>query len=217
MRESLAPPSVRHRMQSPHHRTQNPHDLDHLLEAIRGCRLCKDLPLGPAPIVQGSVKARILIAGQAPGRITHHKGIPFDDPSGERLRRWLGVDRITFYNPDIFAVVPMGFCFPGTAQSGDLPPRPECAATWHTQLLPQFNGLQLKLLIGGYAQAWHLKLPRSTSVTECVQNWRTSWPHTVPLPHPSPRNTRWLKTHSWFEETLVPMLQARIQHILSST
>tara|TARA_R110002072_G_scaffold13418_12_gene56246 strand:+ start:5020 stop:5589 length:570 start_codon:yes stop_codon:yes gene_type:complete len=184
-----------------------------LVEEIRACTLCKaDLPLPPRPILQGSVDSRILIAGQAPGRITHEKGIPFDDPSGNRLRLWLGVDRDVFYNEKYFAIVPMGFCFPGSGKNGDAAPLPQCAETWRSKLLKEFRNLQLTLVIGQYAQDWHLG--RRGTVTEIVSSWRESLPDNLPLPHPSPRNNRWLKANPWFENDLVPEMQQRVKAIL---
>ncbi len=157
--------------------------------------------------------ARILIAGQAPGRKVHETGIPFNDPSGDRLRTWLGVSRDVFYDAAHVAILPMGLCFPGAAQSGDRPPRPECAPAWRAPLLSRLKKLELTLVIGRYAQAYHL--PNEVdSLTAIVQAWRKHWPHTVPLPHPSPRNNLWLKRNPWFEEELVPLLQARVSTVL---
>ena len=181
-----------------------------LLSDIRACTLCADLPLGPNPIVQFSAVAKILLVGQAPGQITHHKGRPFDDPSGERLRSWLKVDRDTFYNPDIFAIVPMGFCFPGTGTGGDLPPRPECAAAWRSQILESLPHIELTLIIGRYAIDWHAPEHSKSSVTEAVKDWETHWPSRLILPHPSPRNNRWLKTNPWFEGEIIPKLQEKV-------
>ena len=158
-------------------------------------------------------KARILIAGQAPGRKVHETGVPFNDASGDRLRAWLGVSRDVFYDARKVAILPMGFCYPGTGRSGDLPPRPECAPQWRAPLLAQLKNLQLTLVIGQYAQAWHLP-DEGSSLTEIVQAWRKHWPETVPLPHPSPRNNLWLKRNPWFEAELIPVLQARVATIL---
>ena len=185
-----------------------------LLAEVRACTVCAEhLPLGPRPIVQVHPAARILIAGQAPGSRVHETGIPFNDASGERLRSWLGMSREVFYDPRQVAILPMGFCFPGTGKSGDLPPRPECAPTWRAPLLSHMKKLQLTLVIGQYAQAYHL--PRGgSSLTEVVQGWREFWPHTVPLPHPSPRNNLWLKRNPWFEEELIPVLRERVLAVL---
>lgn len=184
-----------------------------LIEEIRTCTLCEpELPLGVRPILQGAKQSRILIAGQAPGRITHEKGIPFDDPSGNRLREWLGVDRETFYDEKCFAIVPMGFCFPGSGKGGDFAPLPRCAETWRAKLMKQFNQVQLTLVIGKYAIDWHMG--KQGTVTEIVGGWREAPIGTLPLPHPSPRNNRWLKSNPWFELELVPELQRRVKLIL---
>ncbi|WP_256324890.1 uracil-DNA glycosylase family protein [Nitrosomonas sp. Nm132] len=157
--------------------------------------------------------ARILIAGQAPGKRVHETGIPFNDPSGDRLRAWLGISCETFYDPRQVAILPMGFCFPGTGQSGDLPPRPECALAWRAALLSYLKNLQFTLVLGQYAQAYHLPNERA-SLTETVRAWRKNWPDIVPLPHPSPRNNLWLKRNPWFEEELIPALRARVSEVL---
>jgi uracil-DNA glycosylase len=186
-----------------------------LVEAVRQCRLCEShLPLGPRPVLQIDPRATILIAGQAPGRRVHASGIPFDDPSGERLRDWMGVTRDTFYDAAQIALVPMGFCYPGTGKSGDLPPRPECARTWRAQLLDALPNVALTLVIGQYAHAWHLPASR-VSVTATVQRWREHAPELVPLPHPSPRNNLWLRRNPWFVEELLPELKALVRHALS--
>ncbi len=186
-----------------------------LLTEVRACTLCAEhLPLGPRPVLQMDASARILIAGQAPGRKVHETGIPFDDASGDRLRSWLGVSREVFYDARQLAILPMGFCFPGTGKSGDLPPRPECAPTWRAPLLSHLKHLKLTLVIGQYAMAYHLPHEVGT-LTEVVQAWQKYWPHTVPLPHPSPRNNRWLKRNPWFEKDLVPLLQNRVSGILA--
>lgn len=185
-----------------------------LLTEVRACTICKDsLPLGPRPVLQFHPKARILIAGQAPGRKVHESGIPFDDASGKRLREWLGVTPEQFYNPELFAILPMGFCFPGTGTSGDLPPRPECAPAWRDQLLGELNQLEMTLVLGKYAQAYHLGKSNS-SLTERVKMWRTHWPNTVAMPHPSPRNNLWLRRNPWFETELVPRLRAHVAVVL---
>lgn len=191
----------------------NDGDFERLMERVRGCSLCAGLPLGPAPLLQASASSRILIAGQAPGRKTHARGIPFDDASGERLRDWLGVTREQFYDPELFAILPMGFCYPGTGASGDLPPRPECAATWRAPLLAGLPRLELEILIGGYAIDWHLGRSRQT-LTERVRDWRAHWPQRIALPHPSPRNNIWLKRNPWFEADIVPILRKRVAAIL---
>lgn len=185
-----------------------------LLADIRACKICQDLPLGPRPIVQFSPTARLAIVGQAPGRITHEKGVPFDDPSGDRLRSWLGVDRKTFYDGERIAIVPMGFCFPGTGKSGDLPPRAECAPAWRERILETLNAVELTLIIGRYAIDWHLPTMRTRTVTEAVKSWQDVWPDQLILPHPSPRNNRWLKQNPWFEDQIIPVLQTRVAGLL---
>lgn len=159
-------------------------------------------------------RSRILIAGQAPGSRVHQSGIPFDDASGNRLRDWLGVDRETFYDPQKFAILPMGFCYPGKGTSGDLPPRPECADSWRERLLAELKSVALMLVIGQYALAYHLGNP-AASVTEQVMAWRASWPRVIPLPHPSPRNNRWLARNPWFEAELLPGLRQRVAEVLA--
>lgn len=153
------------------------------------------------------------MAGQAPGRKVHESGVPFDDASGDRLREWMGIDRGTFYDATKVAILPMGFCFPGTGKSGDLPPRKECAPAWRSQLIDKFEHLQLTLLIGQYALAWHLPSEKR-NVTATVQDWRQYMPDRLPLPHPSPRNNIWLKKNAWFEHDVVPALQSRVAGVL---
>jgi uracil-DNA glycosylase len=190
-------------------------DYQTLLAEVRRCTLCAaHLPLGPRPVLQLHPEARILLAGQAPGRKVHESGVPFADASGERLRAWLGIDAATFYDPQRVAILPMGFCYPGSGKSGDLPPRPECAPAWREKLLRQLPNLKLTLVIGQYAQAYHLPTA-DHSVTAAVAGWRDYWPATVPLPHPSPRNNLWLRRNPWFEQELLPPLQARIAAILA--
>jgi uracil-DNA glycosylase len=190
-------------------------DYQTLLAEVRRCTLCAaHLPLGPRPVLQLHPEARILLAGQAPGRKVHESGVPFTDASGERLRSWLGMDATTFYDPQRVAILPMGMCYPGSGKSGDLPPRPECAAAWREKLLRQLPKLQLTLVIGQYALAYHLPAAEP-SVTAAVAGWRDYWPATVPLPHPSPRNNLWLRRNPWFEQELLPPLQARIAAILA--
>lgn len=185
-----------------------------LLADVRACTLCaQHLPLGPRPVLQLHPAARILVAAQAPGRKVHETGVPFNDASGERLRRWLGVTRDEFYNPQLFAIVPMGLCYPGKGGSGDLPPRPECAARWRAPLLGALRRLRLTLVIGQYAASYHLPEERS-GLTATVHNWRRYWPTVVPLPHPSPTNNGWLARNRWFEAELVPRLQSRVEQVL---
>ena len=186
-----------------------------LVQEIRACTLCAvDLPLGPRPIIQVSRSAKILVVGQAPGMRVHATGIPFDDPSGNRLREWMGIDRSIFYDESKIAIVPMGFCFPGTGKSGDLPPRPECAKTWRKQLLDALPQITLTLVIGQYAQAWHLGPSAKENLTETVKAWKEFGPGMIPLPHPSPRNNIWLKKNLWFEKEVLPKLQAEVKSTL---
>ncbi|WP_041523060.1 uracil-DNA glycosylase family protein [Gilvimarinus agarilyticus] len=186
-----------------------------LMSRIRQCTLCEPhLPLPARPVLQASPDAKILIAAQAPGKLAHEANRPFDDPSGDRLRRWLGVTHEQFYNPNLFALVPMGFCYPGRGASGDLPPRPECAPTWRPALLEYLAHVELTLVIGQYAQAYHLPNSEKT-LTERVRNWRHYWPEQLPLPHPSGRNNRWLAKHPWFEREVIPVLQAKIQELIA--
>ena len=187
--------------------------MDALLTDVRRCTLCTEhLPLGPRPVFQLHPEARILIAGQAPGRKVHESGVPFADASGDRLRDWLGVASETFYDPRKLAILPMGFCFPGTGKSGDRPPRPECAVTWRAKLLAELRQIRLTLVIGQYALAWHL--PEAESLTDAVLDWRAHWPAVLPLPHPSPRNNLWLKRNPWFGEELLPVLRERVREVL---
>jgi uracil-DNA glycosylase len=178
-----------------------------LLAEVRACRLCEGLPLGPKPIFQIDQRARILIAAQAPGRLAHERGRSFDDPSGNRLRDWMGIDRDTFYDASKIAIMAMGFCFPGSGKGGDLPPRPECAPAWRSKLLAQLPNVGLTLVIGQYSQAWHLPLFARLSVTDRVRGWRDGPAGVMPLPHPSPRNIGWLKRNPWFDEDVVPALK----------
>lgn len=189
-------------------------ELEALLLEVSGCQLCAaKLPFAPRPVLQGSSEASILIAGQAPGRRAHASGIAFDDASGERLRDWMGVARDEFYDPGITAILPMGFCYPGGGRSGDLPPRPECAASWRQLLLARMPNIELTLVLGAYAQRYHLT-SGAASVTDLVRGWRDYWPDVIPLPHPSPRNNRWLKQNPWFSQALLPALRSRIRQIL---
>ena len=189
--------------------------LPKLLTEIRACRLCEaHLALGPRPVLQAGASARILIASQAPGRKVHASGLPFTDASGDRLRDWLGMPPEVFYDASQVAIAPMGFCYPGTGRSGDLPPRPECAPQWRAPLLQALPHVQLTLVIGQYALDYHLPGPRGRSLTQ-VQAWRSHWPAVVPLPHPSPRNNRWLRNNPWFEAELLPELRLRVAAVLA--
>ncbi len=187
-----------------------------LLSEVRACRLCAEhLPLGPRPVLQAHPSARILIVGQAPGRKVHETGLPFNDPSGDRLRRWIGVSREVFYDERRIALVPMGFCYPGTGESGDLPPRPECALAWRARLLPLLKRVRLTLVFGQYAIAYHLP-DAAGPLTEIVRDWRAHWPSIVPMPHPSPRNNRWLVRNPWFEKEVVPALAKQVASVLAA-
>lgn len=188
-----------------------------LLKEVRACRLCAaDLPLGPRPIVQAHTAARILVVGQAPGRKVHETGIPFNDPSGDRLRAWMGISREVFYDPKVVALLPMGFCYPGTGSSGDLPPRRECAPAWRAPLVAHLRHVQLTLVIGQYAMAYHLPDAKG-SLTEVVRAWQQLPLHILPLPHPSPRNNGWFKHNPWFEQELLPVLRQRVAVALHGT
>jgi uracil-DNA glycosylase len=181
-----------------------------LLTEVRACTQCASfLPLGPRPVLLIQPSARILIVGQAPGKKVHETGLPFNDASGDRLRDWLGISSETFYDETQIAILPMGFCYPGTGKSGDLPPRPECALAWRAPLLEHLKNLQLTLVIGQYALAYHLPNEKK-SLTETVMGWRKHLPSIIPLPHPSPRNNIWLKRNAWFEAELIPVLRARV-------
>jgi len=192
--------------------------LDKLVKEIKACNLCTDhLPLGPRPVIQVGSLARILIVGQAPGRRVHETGIPFNDPSGERLRLWMGINKEEFYDKDKVALVPMGFCFPGTGKSGDLPPRLECADTWREKLLEQLPNIELTIVIGQYAQGWHFGSSNKQNLTETVKSWKEFWPNAIPLPHPSPRNNIWLRKNAWFEDEVIPALQKAVNAILDKS
>lgn len=204
-------------------------ELTRLMARIRACRLCRDcpahgppLPHEPNPVLQAGKGARICIASQAPGNKAHQKGLPFYDPSGARLREWLDVTEAEFYDPQRFAIIPMGFCFPGyDAKGGDLPPRRECAETWHDQLFAALPDLDLILVIGQYSQRYHLpERHRRKTLTETVANWReildeNRHPAVLPMPHPSWRNNAWLRRNPWFGEELIPELQRRVRQLIS--
>ncbi len=183
-----------------------------LLQQIRACELCAaHLPFGPRPVLQASGEARILIVGQAPGRRVHASGVPFDDPSGERLRDWMGIDRTRFYDAQRIAIVPMGFCYPGSGRHGDLPPRPECAPAWHPRLLPLLDRVRLTLILGRYAQVALIDDARRANLTATVANWRTHLEQgRLPLPHPSPRNRLWQARNPWFTREVLPALRAHV-------
>lgn len=182
-----------------------------LLKEIRACERC-ELPLGPRPVLRAHKRSRILIIGQAPGTKVHQTGIPWDDPSGDRLRGWLDMDRDAFYDESQIAIVPMAFCYPGKGKSGDLPPPPICSQTWHAQLLQHMPKVQVTLLVGKYAQDYYLGKSRET-LTQRVQRWQEFSPRFWPMPHPSPRNLMWLRRNPWFESDVVPALRRTVHSL----
>ncbi|HEU4666000.1 MAG TPA: uracil-DNA glycosylase family protein [Dokdonella sp.] len=189
--------------------------LDALLARIRACRACEaQLPLGPRPVLQAHADARVLVVGQAPGARVHASGVPWDDASGARLREWLGVDTRTFYDAKRFAIVPIGFCYPGRGTSGDRPPRPECAPMWLAPLLARLPAIRLTVLVGQFAQRRMLGSARKASLTDTVRAWHAYGPGIVPLPHPSPRNQPWFKQHAWFDAEVLPELRARVRSLV---
>jgi len=190
--------------------------LDALLARIRACRECEaHLPLGPRPVLRASDTARVLIVGQAPGTKVHESGVPWDDPSGDRLREWLDLDKDTFYDEARIAIVPSGFCYPGRHErGGDLPPRPECAPLWHEPLLERMPQIAVTLLVGQYAQKYYLGKRGEKTLTATVQRWRDFGPQYFPTPHPSWRSTNWLKKNPWFEAEALPDLRARVHALL---
>ena len=192
-------------------------DFERLLEEIRACRICAGkLAHEPRPVLRARATARLCIASQAPGTRVHASGMPFTDPSGDRLRDWLGLDKETFYDQARVAIVPMGFCFPGLDDDGgDLPPRKECAPHWRERVFAGLPELKLTLLVGSYAQAWHLKGKLKPTMTDTVRAWRDYGPKFLPLPHPSWRNNAWIKKNPWFEAELVPHLRARVSRIVN--
>ncbi len=190
--------------------------LDKIVAEARACTVCKaDLAHPPRPVLQCSEEAQILIAGQAPGRKVQETGIPFDDASGDRLRDWMGIDKPVFYDPKKVAILPMGFCYPGTGKSGDLAPRKECAPLWRHQLLDALPNLKFTLVIGQYAMAWHMPDVKKQSLTETVRDWRNHFDKNVmPLPHPSPRNNIWMAKNDWFEDDVLPTLKEKISALI---
>lgn len=186
-----------------------------LLREVRACRLCEaHLPLGPRPVLQAGAGARILVVGQAPGTRVHASGVPWDDASGERLRGWMGIDKTVFYEPRQIAVIPMGLCYPGRGNGGDLPPRPECAPQWMGRLLAALPQVELTLLIGLHAQRYFLGARRQRTLTETVRHWQDYAPAFFPLPHPSPRNTPWFQNHPWLDAELLPALRDQVHRLL---
>ena len=190
--------------------------LEAVLADIAACRACApELPHEPRPVVRVSPQTRLLICGQAPGRRVHESGLPFTDPSGDRLRGWMGVDYETFYGRPEIGVAAMAFCFPGTnPKGGDFPPPPRCAQLWRPQLLQQLPQVELTLLVGGYAQEWALGGRMQANMTQTVRAWRDYAPAILPMPHPSWRNTGWLKRNPWFEDEVTPYLRQRVLEIL---
>lgn len=188
--------------------------LEALARRVRECRLCEaDLPLGPRPVIRVHTRARILVAGQAPGTRVHESGIPFDDPSGDRLRDWMGIDREMFYDVSHIAIVPMGFCYPGTGDWGDHPPMKRCAKTWRQPLLDRLPNIELVIAVGLHAVRWHLPQARG-SLTSIVRAHKGVTGPVAPLPHPSPRNNIWLSQNRWFEQEVVPELRKRVAAVL---
>ncbi len=188
-----------------------------LIDEIRACKICvSNLPFTPNPVLRAAASAKLLIVGQAPGRRVHETSVPFNDPSGDRLREWLDMDRTTFYDVSRIAIVPMGFCYPGTGRSGDLAPRRECADTWRARLLAALPNIELTLAIGQYAQRYHLRKAGRSTLTESVKCWKDYAPHCFPLPHPSPRNNIWLKKNPWFQEQVIPALREAVNRVLDA-
>ena len=192
--------------------------LEEALRAARACTHCVDvLPLGPRPVVRAFLTARLLIVGQAPGTRVHETGIPWNDPSGDRLRQWTDLDRDTFYDESRIAIIPMGLCYPGRdTHGGDAPPCPACAPLWHPRLVPLLPRLELILLIGGYAQGYYLGDRAGANLTETVRNWREYLPDFLPLPHPSFRNNAWLKRNPWFDAEVLPHLRERVNKLVKN-
>jgi len=186
-----------------------------LLREVRACRVCEaHLPYPPKPILLAAVTAKLMIVGQAPGRKVHETGIPWNDPSGDRLREWLKLERHEFYDTRRIAIIPAGFCYPGTGESGDLPPRPECAPLWHPRLRASLPGIKLTLLVGNYAQAYYLGSRAKPTVTDTVRAYQEYLPDFLPLPHPSPRNRGWLKSNPWFEKKIIPKLRLLVSSVI---
>ncbi len=189
--------------------------LDKLCKELRACTLCSSqLPFPAKPIFQLHANAKILIAGQAPGHVAHNAGRAFADASGKRLRQWMGIDETVFYDAEKIAILPMGLCYPGHSKSGDLAPVPQCAQHWRNKILPLLPHVRLTLLLGGYAQKWHVADCAQKNLTEMVQQWRLYYPGIMPLPHPSPRNNAWLKHNPWFEQELLPILRIEVAKVL---
>lgn len=191
--------------------------MSHLIEEIKQCTICKDhLPHGPRPVLQFNEQSKVVIIGQAPGSKVHKTGIPWDDQSGKLLRSWLQCTEEEFYNPDLFALIPMGFCYPGKGKSGDLPPRPECAETWQDQVFEQLKSKKLIVLIGQYAQKHYLGNQAKKNLTETVFHWSEYLPTYFPIPHPSPRNRFWFQKNQWFNDEALPHFQSLVGDALGS-
>jgi uracil-DNA glycosylase len=188
-----------------------------LLQEISKCVVCKEyLALGPKPVLTASPHSKIIIIGQAPGSVVHKSGIPWDDQSGDNLRSWMDIDKNIFYNPEIIALIPMGFCYPGKGKTGDLPPRPECAPLWHQSVLKKMKNVKLILLIGQYAQKYYLGEKAKKTLTETVKSYQNYLPEYYVLPHPSPRNNIWQAKNAWFKKEVLPDLKQHIKQILNS-
>lgn len=192
-------------------------DLEKLLDDIRECSIClPHLINGVNPVLSVHAKSKVAIIGQAPGAVVHRSGVPWDDKSGERLREWLAVSTVDFYDEEKIALIPMGFCYPGKGKSGDLPPRGECAPQWHQALFSHMKELELVILIGTYAQSHYLKDKKKKTLTETVRNYKEYLPGYLPLPHPSPRNNIWLRKNGWFEREVIPILRKSVGQVLHS-
>tara|TARA_B110000459_G_scaffold124337_1_gene136677 strand:+ start:1875 stop:2447 length:573 start_codon:yes stop_codon:yes gene_type:complete len=189
--------------------------MDNLIKEISACTVCSEhLPLGPRPIVSAHPKSKIVIIGQAPGTAVHKTGIPWNDKSGENLRKWMNITTEDFYDATKVSIIPMGFCYPGKGKSGDLPPRKECAPLWHKTLFDNLEGVELILLIGKYAQDYYLEAKAKRTLTETVKNCKEYLPKYFVLPHPSPRNNIWQAKNEWFSKLIIPELQREIESIL---
>lgn len=185
-----------------------------LLREIRKCEICTELPCGPRPIVTASHRSKVVVIGQAPGSVVHESGVPWDDKSGDNLRNWLGINKDQFYDTKDFAIIPMGFCYPGRGKSGDLPPRKECAPQWHDSLFKKLKHVELTLLIGKYAQDYYLKKEAKRSLTETVMHFEEYLPQYFVLPHPSPRNNIWMAKNEWFKKDVLPILKRSISKMI---
>ena len=198
-------------------KSTDPLQFQQLLARVRACRHCEeDLPLGPRPVLRASTTSRVLLVGQAPGTRVHATGIPWNDPSGDRLREWLDIERKDFYDESRVAIIPMGLCYPGKGKGGDLPPRPECAQLWFQQLLAGMPALRLRVLIGQYAIRYYLGKKRKKTLAETVAAFEDYLPQDFPLPHPSPRNLMWRRRNPWFEEEVVPRLRQEFHRALKA-